>query len=738
MMGMGNGLKRRSALLLLLLWFVIVATFYNVSLPLFEAPDEYDHFRFVHWLVTERRLPNLNSDLGVAGHEIWQPPLYYALTAIVVTNIDMTDLQEVAWFNTSYLDGASINVFFHTDAEKFPYNNATLAVHVARFVSTLIGCTAILSTYGLARLIAPKMAFLAAALLAFNPQFLFISAAVTNDIMTAALGGLAIWYLVWLILSPKQGIWHYAVLGLLYGLLTLAKLSGLAFGGVIFVGLSIMTWQRRSWRPFLVGGTVTAVTAFMVCSWWFWRNLMNYGDLLAWDEMLKTVAPLIREKTLSWVEIIQYAAFLRKSYWGLFGHGVYAPNIFYWFVTILTTVSGLGLFIWLVKYGFRQKNRLKTPAVFLLIIWSGVVFLSLLRWMQLLEATNQGRLLFPAITSLTVLQMLGLVTLWQKHRWLPKMLVAILGIWAALLPAISIQPAYAHPKTLADPGAIPNPVRVEFGSSIELLGFELVTPIIKPGESLAVDLYWQATETIDQNYRFALSLLDASGQLVARADEIPYDGRYATAVWQPGKPFRDAYTLSPTNIEAVPGQATLLLTLHPWGEPGQPLPVVVNDLPVGSMLTVLQLKIAPSIPASYQPSQPTQAIFGQQAVLYGFDALQTIGTAQPIEIALYWEALNTGGQDYNIFVHLLDENGELVAQADGPPQNGRYPTSIWETGEEIKDIRRIMLPEEIPPGQYLVAIGMYDLETGQRLPATLADGTAAENNRVELLTLQVR
>ena len=575
-----NDKKQRIGLLILMLWFIVVATFYNLSLPLFEAPDEFDHFRFIHWLATEHQLPDMNLDLATAGHEIWQPPLYYSLVALAVVNINMADLNQVAKFNASFLDGAGINVFFHTDAEQFPYQGTTLAVHVARFVSTLIGCTAVLSTYGLAQLISPRIALLAAALVAFNPQFLHMSGAITNDIMAAALGGLAIWYLARLIVAPRQNLWHYVGLGILWGLLTLAKLSGLAFGGVILIGLAIIAWQQRAWFPFLVGGTVTTASAFIISGWWFGRNLLYYGNLLAWDKMLETVRPLVRAEPLSWVDTLQYATFLRKTYWAIFGHGVLAPDLYYLFVNGLMIISVFGFVLWLTKRDHLQLNQPVTQMVVLLLIWSAAIVLSLFRWMRLLEATNQGRLLFPAITSLTVLQTLGLFTLLRRYRWLHKFLLAVLGTWAIALPMVAIQPAYAYPQPLINANIIPNPSHVKFGDDIQLLGYDLATSIILPGESLDLDLYWQAINDVDENYRLALSLLDASGEVVARADTLPYDGRYATAVWQPNEPFKDTYTLSPIGSEAVPGQATLLLTLHPWAKPDQPLPVMVDDLPV--------------------------------------------------------------------------------------------------------------------------------------------------------------
>jgi hypothetical protein len=43
-------LKAHASLFVVLATFITLGTVYNVALPLFEAPDEMDHFRYVNWL----------------------------------------------------------------------------------------------------------------------------------------------------------------------------------------------------------------------------------------------------------------------------------------------------------------------------------------------------------------------------------------------------------------------------------------------------------------------------------------------------------------------------------------------------------------------------------------------------------------------------------------------------------------------------------------------------------------
>jgi hypothetical protein len=79
---------------------------------------------------------------------------------------------------------------------------------------------------------------------------------------------------------------------------------------------------------------------------------------------------------------------------------------------------------------------------------------------------------------------------------------------------------------------------------------------------------------------------------------------------------------------------------------------------------------------------------------------------------------------YKFFVHLVDprlaasvDTGELVAQADVMPRDWTYPTLWWETGEVVSDGIAVSLAG-VPSGVYRLEIGVYDPDSGVRLPLT--------------------
>ena len=699
---------RRLALLLML--FVLLSGFYSFVTPLFEAPDEKAHLQFISWLAQENSLPNIQTDLANVSHEIGQPPLYYGMLAPILAQFDLSDLDTVAPVNRNWQTGAGINAHFHTEAELFPYQGTALAVHLLRLFSVILGSITVAATYALARMVSPPVAFTAALLVALNPQFLFMSGVINNDNLVTALSALTLLLLLKLIRDPEPSRWQYLLLGCVWGLAILSKLTGVGLGGVIAVGLMISAWRRQQWRPLLLGGGLVGTAMLAVSGWWFWRNWVLYGDPLAWDTFLLANANLLRAVPISWGEAIRASLFFSKSFWATFNYGVLAPNLFYRFVNGLMLLAAAGFVRWLWLENRRQFRQ--TYLLIPLLAWLGLVYVALLRWMRLVGQTEQGRLLFPAIFSLALLLAIGLHAF--NKRWIPVTAVTILGVWASILPLFTIQEAFAAPPQLAEDFAMPSPQKVLFGEEIALVGYD-VMPAANPGEPFEAKLFWEGQQTMQENYVVALRLLDLDGKLIAGLDTIPYENRYPTPSWAIGRPFQDTYSLLiPETADA--GLATLSVTLYPWRQTEDPLPVWVDGQLIGESVNLTAIKIRNTAPSKLEPQNNVQLDFGHQLQLFGYDAPAQV-TAEPFEVTLYWQAVEPDGQDYTIFMHLVDSQGNVVAQADSPPQNGRFPTSILESGEQITDTHLFHLPEGLAGGRYQILMGVYHPETGVRLPA---------------------
>jgi hypothetical protein len=111
--------------------------------------------------------------------------------------------------------------------------------------------------------------------------------------------------------------------------------------------------------------------------------------------------------------------------------------------------------------------------------------------------------------------------------------------------------------------------------------------------------------------------------------------------------------------------------------------------------------------------------------LAGYGLSQDAVAGREILLSLRWESLRPVDYNYQVFVHLLNESGEKVAQRDGQPVQWMRPTSTWQAGERVIDRYGIPLPTDLPPGMYSIVVGLYDPVTGQRLPVSAGPGDFA-------------
>jgi len=119
--------------------------------------------------------------------------------------------------------------------------------------------------------------------------------------------------------------------------------------------------------------------------------------------------------------------------------------------------------------------------------------------------------------------------------------------------------------------------------------------------------------------------------------------------------------------------------------------------------------------------------FADNMTLRGYEQdPPTLLSGDTLRLTLFWEASGTPSQDYTIFVHFNNRNGEQVSGADGPPVYGDYATRLWRTGDQILDEHILVLPDNLPPGEYQLAVGLYDPVSGVRVPLIDGSGDAAQ------------
>jgi hypothetical protein len=130
------------------------------------------------------------------------------------------------------------------------------------------------------------------------------------------------------------------------------------------------------------------------------------------------------------------------------------------------------------------------------------------------------------------------------------------------------------------------------------------------------------------------------------------------------------------------------------------------------------IRVAPSEHSYSRPDvqYPLAVQLSDKFAAIGFT--QPVPSRKTVDVSIYWQALGVTQTNYKVFVHLIDSNGQVLAQHDGEPANDFRPTSGWLPGEFILDQHRISFGS-LPPGTYRIEIGMYDPQTSIRLPALM-------------------
>lgn len=266
--------------------------------------------------------------------------------------------------------------------------------------------------------------------------------------------------------------------------------------------------------------------------------------------------------------------------------------------------------------------------------------------------------------------------------------------------------------------ALPKPSpAIEFAQDIALVGSSIETLRAKPGETITFSLFWRAQKTMSQDFALFAHLIDAKEEIAANADVIPALGAYSTFLWKPDEVIPTHHQIKipartrPAKYRIEIGLTNIL--------DGNRLDVLdARGVSLDSRVILGAVKIAPATPLMDTPRESQSANFDQRIALLGYTLpTRSVKPGESVTLSLYWQARAEMDRDYTVFVHMLDADGNIVAQSDHQPQAGNYPTSIWDAGERVRDEFALNLPNDLANGKYQIKIGWYDLETGARLSA---------------------
>jgi len=255
------------------------------------------------------------------------------------------------------------------------------------------------------------------------------------------------------------------------------------------------------------------------------------------------------------------------------------------------------------------------------------------------------------------------------------------------------------------PAAMQHPVHASFADGVELLGYDLSANEVRQGDELDLRLYWRGLQPhIDDAQPFVH--LDAITGDVTWANETKLNpGDKPIAGWISGFYVVDDYQLA-VPATSPPVIADLRAGLLSEGK--------LVPLSGGGQLAGLgRIRILERRPAAVLPGGDQAYRLGQAVRLAGYQALAD-AQGPAVDVTLDWQATEPVPVDYTVFLHVTDASGRLIAQGDGPPLHGWYPSSSWAVGQVVVDDHRIALPAGTSAAGLKLALGLYTLATGAR------------------------
>ena len=535
-----------------------------------------------------------------------------------------------------------------------------------------------------------------------------------------------------------------------------------------------------------------AMAAGLLPLWagWLWLNAVRMRDALGLSGSLP-VGRVLRLSPLDFGHVVPFLPAVWRSYWldwsaGDVGHG---PEWLYWLwlLAVVGMLLGWGRRAhakdakgakgakkketssswrsWLSWRPWRElfspppatrHSPLLTPMIVMAFLGISYLYFAV-KALTVKEAgwmVPEGRWWLPGLPMLAWLLAAGYARWWSPRRRegallaaaaVPPFIALVLLAFhlPALYPRAELVETHCATEEQGCRGAGGNAAPLLTYGPLSLLEATANNPTT--GQPALVTLTWRAESDVAADYTVNAQLLaqePGGWRKLAEHNSFPGQGMNPTDGWQAGEVWRDRLMLLPETTLNGPTLAALQVrvteggpapivngspqTAAPPGPPLRDLPPTRDGQPV-ELPVVASVVVRPAAPLAPPTAEGAAALFAASFQLAA--SAVEMGGDGPV-VTLWWAATAAPEIDYTIFVHLLDAAGNVVAQADGPPNDGLSPTSLWRPGDVVRDVHRFP-PGTVVPDGGRIRVGAYRPDTGERAPAAQNDVPLAESS-VEL------
>ncbi|MCP4360841.1 MAG: glycosyltransferase family 39 protein [Chloroflexi bacterium] len=589
--------------------------------------------------------------------------------------------------------------FFNPDYDKQPFVNQ-MQIEIIP-LALVISLAIVLTFFLLRRLFNWPVAGVATLLLALDPFHLSISKTLHLDALMSVFVMISALYILLYIRQTRR---HDLLLsGLFAGLALLTKTPSLFLAPFLLLCLGIWQlvqqwqkgriWQAQVWwwetavaiiRPFLLWLLVVTITYVLLWPAMWVQPFTAVGASIS-GTTNHTITPH-KNPILFQGEITEDDP----------GPLFYPVNIGLKMTEVVTLA-----FIFVLAALFIGR----VPSAYRLTLWLCLAFIFFFLLQMTIGSKKSARYILPAFQFIIIMAGFGTVLFWQKvankRQWLygGGLLLMVAGQAAVSLPrhpyyGTHLNRFFGSPEVILEEGFIAGQ---EQGEGLDLAAYYLNTLPLSQVSTVGV----QNGESFDRYYR---------GKTVSMTDDqVDY------LVFARNWIMREREISNWRNVWAA-------------YQNREPKYVVEFD----GVPYVWIYKTGPIIDAD-SIANPINTLLGQDVQLLGYDfEPEQVQPGETVRLTLYWKAANQPVGDWTVFTHLLNETEELYGQIDSQPQNGKYPTYLWSAGESVQDKYLLTVSPEASAGSTQFAVGMYTLQTLERLSVRDENGIVLQNGRVLL------
>lgn len=729
----------------ILIFYGIFGLLFIWATPIFEAGEELKHFTYVQTVAEEGRLPELDAEMRLADQPGYlehgaQPPLYYALSALLISPLDLSEAEAYQQRNPFArverpLSYGNKNLVLHS-LEDVESNATPLAVYLLRVVGLALGTVTVWVAYRIGQYAAPHrtvVGIIAAGLVAFNPMFLFVSASVNPFALAIPLSSLVVFLGL---LTIRDGFtWQKsALIGVLFGLATLSGVSALLLAPALLFGGLWAAQRERDWLGYgvFVGALVVGFAVF--AGWWIARNIGLYGlsDPLGLQTMA-AIAPA-RKGAFGIGPFFSEFTHFRLTFWGMFGIlNIQASAVFYAIVDFSVFLALFGVAFLVAQLvsirDFSYARRELTLMLYLLgLVLAGL--LGVLYWARLTDAP-EGSLMFPFMGAVAPILAVGFVEIFwwtlfllkppdtsyvragdavpeavlrQGLRWPLR----VLAFMVLLIPLFSVAPAYRAPRPVDTMPDNVESLAFDYGE-IELIGYRRSDRRYSPGEDVRLTFYWRVQEQTEYDLHLDLTLISPYGDNLGSLQTYPGAGTLRTSTWEPGVIYPDTYEISLPNDMRVRYPFRVQVD---WRDPVEDERVSVTNRE-GDNINFVVLDVGAVVSQSYVRNVDNFQTLNEVNVrdrefLAEDGTFRLQGYALDLErfiVYTEWEATQPPRVNYISYVQVLDENDNVVGEQTLLPE---LPTRYWDFNELYLMQHAVEFSENpLPPGTYRVVTGWF-------------------------------